>query len=136
MIICKWLERVVSASAVRRVGRRIFNYMNIIFELFRHNKAIPLHETEMIFASNEECPLQTAHSAVSLKHDPPVGRRCPCLKRNRAGGGDKRRTCKSANMVPATFVETWEVVQAGSSVSRVGEGESASAPKGGKMSVA
>ena len=39
-------------------------------------------------------------------------------------------------MVPATFVETWEVVQAGSSVSRVGEGESASAPKGGKMSVA
>jgi hypothetical protein len=33
----------------------------------------PLHETEMFFASKEECPLQTAYSAVSLKPDPPVG---------------------------------------------------------------
>ncbi len=73
MIICKWLERVVSASAVRRVGRRIFNYLNILFELFRHKKAIPAHETEMFFASKEEYHLQTAHSAVSLKTDPPVG---------------------------------------------------------------
>lgn len=40
---------------------------------FRYNKAIPLHETEMFFASKEECPLQTAYSAVSLKPDPPVG---------------------------------------------------------------
>ena len=41
--------------------------------LFRQNKAIPLHETEMIFASKEEYHLQAAHSAVSLKTDPPVG---------------------------------------------------------------
>ena len=41
--------------------------------LFRQNKAIPLHETEMIFASKEEYHLQTAHSAVSLKPDPPGG---------------------------------------------------------------
>ena len=41
--------------------------------LFRQKKAILAHETEMFFASKEEYHLQTAHSAVSLKHDPPVG---------------------------------------------------------------
>ena len=41
--------------------------------LLRHKKAILAHETEMFFASKEECPLQTAYSAVSLKPDPPVG---------------------------------------------------------------
>ena len=41
--------------------------------LLRHKKAILAHETEMFFALKEEYPLQTAHSAVSLKPDPPVG---------------------------------------------------------------
>lgn len=41
--------------------------------LFRHKKTILAHETEMFFASKEEYHLQTAHSAVSLKPDPPVG---------------------------------------------------------------
>ena len=38
-------------------------------------------------------------------------------------------------MVPATFVETWKVVQAGSSVSRVEEGEKHPRRKAEKMLV-
>ena len=39
------------------------------------------------------------------KSGPPVGHGCPRFKRNRTGGGGKRRICKNANVVPDTFME-------------------------------